>query len=707
MGIFQQFPYSNFHEFNLDQIIKIMREMQDEWTATKTEWASYKEFIDNYFTNLNLDAETEKALRVLVADGTLDPVIDPVIAAEVAAWLAEHITPTTPAIDDTLTISGAAADAKATGDAIFESKSDLNEIVLESAGINIFNSTDTESGKYINTSGDIIAGSGFYVSNPYKIYPNATYELSDSLGSNNFLNIAFYDSNNQFIDGITNGIGKIFTAPDNARTARVCGAEARISNQSLVCVAMSTVSNNTENKYIAGINGDNLFIASNATDGYAFSSSGNDISNSAAYISDYIPVIPNGKYELALSIGNNTFGNIVVYDKNKSIVQVADGVTTIITIPSNGYFARICGLITTKNDQSFKYINPYTEKIDNKYANEVNALIGRDLFVSTNAEEGKFFTSGGNETTNSAGYISEYIRVIPNATYVMLTGVETTNAINAVIYDKDKNKLSNGIIDGLTTIFVIPSNGAFIRFNGILSRIAEQGFYLVSYNLENVCAGKTCVCYGDSLTEYDGRPFTTGVHQGELCVGFESYMRKDLNMSKVTNRGGSGMTTPEILERIKTWAEVANYDYMTLMGGDNDDRLDVPIGALAPIGSTFDTTTVYGALQEAVEYCLGLNPLLRIVMMTEPIGWTGRTVDGVQKLVRVQEIYPQAYRDVAKLYGIPLIDLWENSGINEYNRNDLYADVSDATNTSYMYHPYNNGWQRLSQLICMAFRHFK
>ena len=71
MGIFQQFPYSNFHEMNLDQIIKIMREMQDEWSNTKTEWASYKDFIDNYFANLDLDEETEKALKNLLDAGEL------------------------------------------------------------------------------------------------------------------------------------------------------------------------------------------------------------------------------------------------------------------------------------------------------------------------------------------------------------------------------------------------------------------------------------------------------------------------------------------------------------------------------------------------------------------------------------------------------------------------------------------------------------
>ena len=50
MGIFRQFPYSNFHDMNLDEIIRIVLEMQSEWNDTKEEWVSYKEFIDNYFS---------------------------------------------------------------------------------------------------------------------------------------------------------------------------------------------------------------------------------------------------------------------------------------------------------------------------------------------------------------------------------------------------------------------------------------------------------------------------------------------------------------------------------------------------------------------------------------------------------------------------------------------------------------------------------
>lgn len=116
MGIFQQFPYSNFHEMNLDQIIKIMRQMQDEWDATKTEWTSYKDFIDNYFTNLDVSEEVLAAMRVFAADGTLNAIMDPTIATETAIWLAQNITqPSTPVVDTSLSVAGAAADAFVTG----------------------------------------------------------------------------------------------------------------------------------------------------------------------------------------------------------------------------------------------------------------------------------------------------------------------------------------------------------------------------------------------------------------------------------------------------------------------------------------------------------------------------------------------------------------------------------------------------------------
>jgi len=115
MGIFRQFPYSNFHDMNMDELIKIVKELQDAWNETKTEWTSYKDFIDNYFNNLDLDDEVLSALRIMAEDGSLNTVIDPVIVDEVRNWLQRYVTPTSPAVDSSLLVPGAAADAYETG----------------------------------------------------------------------------------------------------------------------------------------------------------------------------------------------------------------------------------------------------------------------------------------------------------------------------------------------------------------------------------------------------------------------------------------------------------------------------------------------------------------------------------------------------------------------------------------------------------------
>lgn len=115
MGIFRQFPYSNFHDMNLDEIIKIMREMQDEWEATKQEWASYKDFIDNYFENLDVSEEVLNAMRIFAADGTLNRIMDPTMTQAAGEWLTTHISnPSNPPLDYQLTgVAGAAAASSA------------------------------------------------------------------------------------------------------------------------------------------------------------------------------------------------------------------------------------------------------------------------------------------------------------------------------------------------------------------------------------------------------------------------------------------------------------------------------------------------------------------------------------------------------------------------------------------------------------------
>lgn len=138
MGIFRQFPYSNFHDMNMDEIIKIVKNMLEEWAQYYTTWDNWKEqvttewsemqaFINNYFDNLDVQDEINNKINAMVSSGEFSEIVDPYVPPAVSAWLAAHITtPETVVIDDTLSIEGACADAKATGNAFANEYSALS-----------------------------------------------------------------------------------------------------------------------------------------------------------------------------------------------------------------------------------------------------------------------------------------------------------------------------------------------------------------------------------------------------------------------------------------------------------------------------------------------------------------------------------------------------------------------------------------------------
>ena len=218
MGIFRQFPYSNFHEMNMDEILNIVKTMYEEWNTTKAEWASYKDFIDNYFANLDVSEEVLHALQAMAASGELNDIIDPVIVTETAAWLAEHLTPTSPPVDDTLSIQGAAADAQSTGivrDNVYASVMELDFTWA----------AEKHKGYYINAS-DTEVESGILEHSDYIVIPVGTTHIKLGNISNNYHiypNVLFYDKEKNLISYQSNSVDDIATygIPEGSYFVRV------------------------------------------------------------------------------------------------------------------------------------------------------------------------------------------------------------------------------------------------------------------------------------------------------------------------------------------------------------------------------------------------------------------------------------------------------------------------------------------------------
>ena len=218
MGVFRNFPYSNFHEMNLDEIIKIVREMQDEWNATKTEWASYKDFIDNYFENLDVSAEVLEALRTMAETGELNTIIDPTIANEVTEWLSARLTvPSDVVIDTSLSIAGACADAKATGDADIG----LSDQIKNSTNINEATMGYTwEVGAFNNSTGEPIINNEYLRStNAFNISGYNRIAITNNSAINARFSLMLFNIDGSFNQRISGN--EIPVAPGATQTVRI------------------------------------------------------------------------------------------------------------------------------------------------------------------------------------------------------------------------------------------------------------------------------------------------------------------------------------------------------------------------------------------------------------------------------------------------------------------------------------------------------
>lgn len=238
MGVFRNFPYSNFHEMNMDEIIKIVKTLSEEWDATKAEWASYKDFIDNYFATLDVTDEVLSAIRTLAGTGELNHIIDPVIANEVTEWLEAHVSETTPVIDNTLMISGAGADAQVTGNGIYDINNFLYSIVTAR---NILDNRKWITGAYFNPSGTLAQDVRF--SYQYLRVPTSGwwYTYRQSAFGTTRGQLPLFDVNHNFIktltgenyDSTNEGLYKFYISPEDIRRNAVYVGVSRQSTASL------------------------------------------------------------------------------------------------------------------------------------------------------------------------------------------------------------------------------------------------------------------------------------------------------------------------------------------------------------------------------------------------------------------------------------------------------------------------------------------
>ena len=215
----------------------------------------------------------------------------------------------------------------------------------------------------------------------------------------------------------------------------------------------------------------------------------------------------------------------------------------------------------------------------------------------------------------------------------------------------------------------------------------------------NPWKNKTYISHGDSITWQDGRAYGSGTHQGETARGYQTVLRELLELGTHTNKGVNGATLADRagvsvsgVSTIKSIASYASYDLCTIAFGTNDFKQGVPLGTLgAATDTVFNTTTFFGAFREAIRYILTSSPTIRLVLMTplqrDQHDFNVDTVNAVGlKLID----YVNAVKLIGKMYGLPVCDLYSNSGITE---------LTLSTYTIDGLHPNDEGYKRMGEVL--------
>ena len=102
-------------------LFKTVKEMFDAQDELVKSYKALYDFVNQYFTNLDIQTEVNKKIEEMKNSGELLNLLKPTVSNEVSKWLTSNITnPSNPPIDKSLTVENAAADSKVVGERLLK-----------------------------------------------------------------------------------------------------------------------------------------------------------------------------------------------------------------------------------------------------------------------------------------------------------------------------------------------------------------------------------------------------------------------------------------------------------------------------------------------------------------------------------------------------------------------------------------------------------
>lgn len=370
----ENFPYSNFHDLNLDWILKVVKDFLDQYTELNNTIENGKneltELSERYTSLLNewYNSHSEDIANQLTS-----------ALADLNRWYAEHNT----YLNTTLQANidsfqrQATAIAEQTSQSIPQDYTDLyNQVQTLANNIFITNTSDifptnpdNWSNAYINyTDGMLVSLEEARSSNliPVTHGTNIQYTLTAIGGVSPF--IAAYDTNGSYIQSASvysDGVGSwitssgVYQVPVGVAFIRLSSRFNTLTTDSAIVISQVSVTDFVEsNFYLNTII--SLLSESPRDTHYIVHNTGEEISNGDARTSDFIKVAPGDTIECHLTSIADVANTLSAYNANKNYIESASRICTgtagtwslnqfTYTVPENVQYIKLTTYVSAVN----------------------------------------------------------------------------------------------------------------------------------------------------------------------------------------------------------------------------------------------------------------------------------------------------------------------------------------------------------------------
>lgn len=627
----ENFPYSNFHDLNMDWIIKIAKDFLDQYTTIQ-------DTIDQGLTDLETKADTlENLLQSWYDTHSQD------IANQLASALADMATALTSAISS----FNASADAKAQ-QTIASIPADYTELsnrvgLLQPLAQNTDIDTYKVQGRYLK-----YGVTDYYVHDPLNGTP-ALFEVVDIDGT----------CYQKFTEVFNNGRILIRMEYPEGTWKRYFEFNA-----------IKPTYAKSLNEEIGGVSykENSIVITPSAMEYGIYTNQTGELEDTTSWKRTNQLIRVTEKTGIGLGSSYTNYVYAIFFNSQFEYIGYSNLQNTMIpciTPPNTCYMginwqntnefpASLTLTLTTAKEKTF--FDRYTTLEDGAF-NIVDAIISES------------------DITYDDAYVSICIPY-PKFKYAFVT-MNFNDAYQCICRNSAMELIDNqrviSFMNPVGKLYEIPSGTASVIMN-----IPKDGYVSVTYEdeLDNDYLSNKQVCaIGDSITYIDGRTIG-GVTRAE---GWQKQLRK--SGAVVQNYGYSGYSYADsgngesVVTAFKNEViTLTNYDIVVLMAGLNDERVDTPLGNQ---NTTYqypntDITTFRGAVGNIIAYLRNQNPNIRIYIC----GITP-SEDSSREYGKWTQ-YNNALKDCCDYWNVPFIDVskYINTKPKQANFSEYFYDTT-------------------------------